>query len=113
MSLSNEEKALVAEALNVYLQLIARQAPPQKTQELASIAQAIMDKLDKPGAGAGDGRKGNKSPGITDEWYKKVCLKCDKLGPTGCTDKVTEKYPGKCDPILHYENEKLGIGRRG
>jgi len=69
-----------------------------------------MAKIDTLGAAA-PGKKGNKPEGITDEWYKNVCLKCDKLSPTGCTDKVTEKYPGKCDPILHYENDKRGIGK--
>lgn len=29
--------------------------------------------------------------------------------PEGCLDKVTEKYPGKCDPIIHYENKKRGL----
>jgi hypothetical protein len=29
------------------------------------------------------------------------------MGPGGCEDKVTLKYPGKCDPILHYEREKF------
>jgi hypothetical protein len=112
MSLSPEEKALVGEALQVYIQLVSRQLPPNKTKEIAMVAQGILEKLDRLGAGGGDGRKGNKPAGITDEWYKKVCQKCDKLGPGGCTDKVTEKFPGKCDPILHYENEKAGIGKR-
>jgi hypothetical protein len=25
----------------------------------------------------------------------------------GCEDKVTLKFPGKCDPILHYERAKI------
>ena len=110
MSLSHEEKAILGQALEVYLQLIAQQAPPAKVNEIARIAKGIMQKVEN--LGAGSGRKGNKPDGITDEWYKNVCLKCDKLSPTGCTDKVTEKYPGKCDPILHYENAKHGIGNR-
>jgi hypothetical protein len=103
MALSNEEKALVQEALQVYLQIVARQMPPQNVQQLAKIAEGIVRKLDSAGGG---GKSGNKPAGITDEWYKKVCLSCDKLTPTGCSDKVTAKYPGKCDPILHYESSK-------
>ena len=111
MALSSEEKALVEDALQVYLQLMSRQLPPAQVQQAAKVARGIIDKLDSVGSGGGGGR-GNKPEGITDEWYKKVCQKCDKLSPTGCTDKVTAKFPGKCDPILKYENEKRGLKAR-
>jgi len=104
MSLTNEEKGLIEEALTVYLQLVARQVPPQQVQQLAAVAQGIVKKLDNLGGDSSPG--GNKPTGISDEWYENVCLSCDKLGPGGCMDKVTEKYPGKCDPILHYERAK-------
>jgi hypothetical protein len=110
MALSQEEKGLVQEALQVYLQIAARQMPQQHLQQLARVAEGVVRKLDSVG-GAG-GKNGNKPRGITDEWYKNVCLKCDKLAPSGCTDKVTEKFPGKCDPILHYENQKRRAGRK-
>ena len=113
MSLSNEEKALVEDALQVYLQLMSRQLPPAQVQQAAQVARGIVEKLDSVGSGGGGGARGNKPAGITDEWYKKVCQKCDKLSSTGCTDKVTAKFPGKCDPILKYENEKRGIKPRG
>jgi hypothetical protein len=106
MSLNSEEKAMIQEALQVYIQLVARQMPQQQVQQLALMAQNVIKKLDTLKAGGG-GKTGNKPNGITDEWYKNVCLKCEKLSPDGCTDKVTEKYPGKCDPILHYENDKI------
>lgn len=106
MALTAEEKGLIEEALQVYLQIVARQVPPQQVQQLATVVQGITKKLDSIGAGGG-GKAGNKPAGITDEWYKNVCLTCDKLSPTGCTDKVTEKFPGKCDPILHYERDKM------
>jgi hypothetical protein len=107
MALTNEEKTLVEEALQVYIQLVARQMPQQQVQQIARIAQGIITKLDSVGGGAGP--RGNRPEGISDEWYKKVCQKCDKLSSSGCTDKVTVKFPGKCDPILKYENEKKGI----
>jgi hypothetical protein len=112
MALSNEEKALVEEALQVYLQIVARQLPQAQVQQIAIIAKEIVGKLDSVGSGAGGG-KGNKPNGITDEWFKKVCQKCDKLSATGCTDKVTAKFPGKCDPILKFENEKRGLHSPG
>ena len=89
------------------MQLVARQVPQPQVQKLAAVAQGIVQKLDTLGAAGGGGRNGNKPAGISEEWYEKVCRTCDKLSPSGCTDKVTEKYPGKCDPILHYEREKL------
>jgi hypothetical protein len=104
MSLSQEEKMMIQEALQVYLQIVARQVAPQQVQQLAKIAEGIVRKLDS--VGAPSGAKGNKPTGISDEWYDAVCQSCAKLSPGGCTDKVTEKYPGKCDPILHYENQK-------
>ncbi|MFP4162566.1 MAG: hypothetical protein ACLFQB_01680 [Chitinispirillaceae bacterium] len=104
MSLTNEEKGLIEEALSVYLQLVARQASPQQAQQLATVAKGILGKLDSVGGGQGKGA--NKPAGISDEWFENVCVTCDKLGPSGCEDKVTEKFPGKCDPILHYEREK-------
>jgi hypothetical protein len=107
MALSQEEKAIIEESLQVYLQVVSRQYPPAQVQQLALVAQGIVKKLDS--IGGGGGKQGNKPNGITDEWYNKVCKKCDKLGPEGCLDKVTEKYPGKCDPIIHYENRKNGV----
>ena len=104
MALTSEEKALIQEALQIYLQIVARQLPSQQLQYVAQMAEGIVKKLDSLGSGS---KGGNKSGGITDEWYKNVCKTCDKLGPTGCLDKVTEKFPGKCDPILHYERKKL------
>jgi hypothetical protein len=108
MSLSNEEKALVEESLQVYLQLVARQMKPAQVQKLAIMAQGIVEKLDSIGGGS---KNGGKPSGISDEWFKKVCQKCAKLTPSGCSDKVTVKFPGKCDPIINYENEKRGMGK--
>ena len=104
MALTNEEKGLIEEALAVYLQLVSRQLPQQQVQQVALMAQGVIDKLDSVGAPAGKG--GNKPSGISDEWFKDVCQSCDKLGPGGCEDTVTAKFPGKCDPILHYERAK-------
>jgi hypothetical protein len=108
MSFSSEEKTLVAEALQVYLQLAARQMKPAQVQGFALMAQGIVEKMESVGSGS---KSGGKPTGISDEWFKKVCQKCDKLTPSGCSDKVTVKFPGKCDPIIKYENEKRGVGK--
>jgi len=108
MPLNSEEKTLVTEALQVYLQLVARQMKPAQVQSLALMAQGIVEKLDSVGSVS---KNGGKPSGISDEWFKKVCQKCDKLTPSGCSDKVTAKFPGKCDPIITYENEKRGVGK--
>ncbi|MDR3011760.1 MAG: hypothetical protein LBU70_00910 [Chitinispirillales bacterium] len=106
MSLTNEEKGFVEEALSVYLQLVSQQAPPQQVQQLVAIAQGVINKLSHLGAGGADGNTANKPGGISDEWYENVCLSCEMLEAMGCADKVTMKFPGKCDPILHYERAK-------
>jgi hypothetical protein len=113
MSLTNDEKGLIEEALSVYLQLVSQQLPPQQVQQVAAMAQGIINKLDTMGAGGGVGGVGNKPAGISDEWFDKVCKQCDKLTPGGCEDKVTLKFPGKCDPILHYERAKTLGGNKG
>ncbi|MCL2183980.1 MAG: hypothetical protein FWB85_10990 [Chitinispirillia bacterium] len=114
MSLTVEEKGLIEEALSVYIQLAAQQYPQQQIQKIAMAAQEIINKLDSLGAGGGGGggsdgagRALNKPSGVSDEWFEAVCQSCDKMGAGGCEDKVTLKYPGKCDPILHYERAKF------
>ncbi len=109
-SLNQDEKAMIEEALGVYLQLLSRQAPQQQVAAIAQVAQGIVKKLDSLG-GADSGKKGGKIPGINDEWLKNVCQKCSKYSGSGCTDKITEKFPGKCDPILTYENKKRGLAQ--
>ncbi|MBN1980099.1 MAG: hypothetical protein JW795_01100 [Chitinivibrionales bacterium] len=103
MALTVEEKGLIQEAVQVYIQIISRQFPPQQVQKIAQIAQNALKKIDNLDS---VGKKGNKPAGISDEWFNHVCKTCDKLTATGCSEKVTEKYPGKCDPILKYEQEK-------
>ncbi len=102
--LSQEEKSLVQEAIQVYLQIVSRQMPQAHVQKIVQIAEGAIKKIETLDAG---GKGGGKPMGITDEWYKHVCKTCDKLSASGCEDKVTEKFPGKCDPILHYEQNKL------
>lgn len=105
MALSIEEKSLIEEALSLYIQVISQRAHPSQVQQIAAVAQGIIKKLDSVGGPVG--KNGNKPNGISDEFFKNVCQTCDKLTVSGCSDKVTEKFPGKCDPILHYERDKI------
>lgn len=102
---SSDEKQMIKEALTLYLQMAAQQMPPQMIEPLGEIAKNILQKADKASAG-GDGENSNKPDNISDEWYENVCQKCDKLDFSGCTDPITAKFPGKCDPILKYEFAK-------
>ena len=101
-----EEKQMLTEALQVYLQYASQQMPKETITALAQKAQELLQKLDTLGATNPDGTQNNKPIGISDEWYEKVCLSCDNLGPAGCEDGITAKFPGKCDPILKYEFNK-------
>lgn len=107
MALSEEEKDLVAQSLQLYVQQASMQLPPQTVQQLMAVAKGIIVKLDQPDTAPG-GKK-SPPPGISEEWFEKVCLSCPQLTPTGCADKITVKFPGKCDPILKYERQKAGV----
>jgi hypothetical protein len=111
MALSEEEKDLVAQSLQLYLQQASMQLPPQSVQQLVAIAKGIIAKLDHLEAGGPGGRRkaNDPPPGISEEWFEHVCLSCPSLTATGCADKITAKFPGKCDPILKYERAKAGL----
>jgi hypothetical protein len=105
MPLSEEEKDLIAQSLQFYLQQASAQLPPQSVQQIMQMAKGIVAKLDSLEAG---GRKtGEPPPGISEEWFQNVCQTCPHLTATGCSDKITVKFPGKCDPILKYERNKV------
>lgn len=102
---SPDEKALVAEALKLYAQMIGSQYGQAEMQGIIPVIKDIMAKLDKAGAAAAPS---GKAPfGISDDWFQNVCQNCPKLGPAGCDDPVTAKWPGKCDPILTWERQKM------
>jgi hypothetical protein len=103
---TNDEKQIIKEALTIYLQMAAQQMHPQMLEQLGEIAKNILQKADKAATGTDDGEKSNKPHNISDEWFDNVCVNCENLDYSGCTDGVTAKFPGKCDPILKYEFEK-------
>ena len=104
MAFSEEEKDLVVQSLQFYLQQAGAQLPPAAVQQLMTMAKSIVGKLDQPGAEAP--KAGEPPPGISQEWYDHVCVTCPQLKGSTCMDKITVKFPGKCDPILLYERQK-------
>jgi len=107
MALSEEEKDLIAQSLQFYLQQASAQLPPQSVQQLMGMAKGIILKLDNPDAlGGGKRKSGEPPPGISEEWFEHVCQGCSMLTAAGCADKITVKFPGKCDPIIKYERNK-------
>ena len=109
MSLTSDEKALIHESLQVYIQLATQQMGAQRASGMAQMARDVILKLENLGS---SGVPGGKPDGITDEWFESVCKSCAMLSPTGCSDKVTAKFPGKCDPILKYEQKKFVASRQ-
>lgn len=107
MAFSEEEKDLIVQSLQFYLQQAGAQLPPQAMQQLVAMAKNVVSKLDQPGGEAPPA--GHPPAGISQEWFERVCVTCDKLTATGCTDKITAKFPGKCDPILIYERGKTAL----
>ena len=109
MALSEEEKDLVAQSLQLYLQQASMQLPQASVNQLVTIAKGIITKLDSLETGGGKAKTMGPPAGISQEWFEKVCQTCPHLTATGCSDKITVKFPGKCDPILKYERAKAGV----
>lgn len=109
MSLTEEEKDLIAQSLQLFVQQASMQLPPQSVQQLMSMAKGVIGKLDHLDSANGGRGRSEPPPGISAEWFEKVCMTCPSLTPAGCTDKITAKFPGKCDPILKYERAKAGV----
>lgn len=106
MSLLPDEKELVSRALQLYAQMIGQQYGPAEMQALVPVIKEILKKLDQ--VGSAPASVGKPPHGITQDAFDAVCANCEKAGgPTGCTDPVTAKYPGKCDPILTWERAKI------
>jgi hypothetical protein len=109
MALTEEEKDLIAQALQFYVQHASTQLPPQAVQQLLNMAKVTLHKVDNLEAGGAKRMTGEPPAGISEEWFEKVCQACAHLTATGCSDKITAKFPGKCDPILKYERSKIGL----
>ena len=104
MQFNPDEKQMIKEALSLYIQYAGQQVAPTQLEQLAEIVRTIITKLDTEESEDGERVK---PAGISDEWFENVCSKCENLSPSGCSDPVTAKFPGKCDPILKFEMNKI------
>ena len=110
MTYNDNELRLLVDMGKIYTQVAASQLPEADVQKLAVAIGNLLDKITSDNSTEhADGTSIPKPIGISDEWYNNVCVKCNNYKNGNCMDSVTSKYPGKCDPILHYEIEKNKI----
>ncbi len=95
MNLTDRQKQIIRESIKFYSQVIKQKLPP--TQSNAILLD--ISELDS------EEKIEQRPTDITDEQFENVCKKCDKF-TNKCNDVVAKKYPGKCDPILHYKRNK-------
>jgi len=101
--LTPEEKQVLNEACNIYVQVASQQMSPEKVNGLVTIIGKIFQKIDTDTIDTPT----SKPEGISDEWFESVCENCDDRSGATCNNEVTKKFPGKCDPILKFERQKL------
>lgn len=103
MNLTNQQKRIICESVKFYSQVIKRkQLPPERSEAILLDIQEIISELDL------EEETEQRPLNITDEQFENVCRQCDKF-TNKCNDMVAKKYPGKCDPILHFEKQKEKI----
>ena len=101
--LTEQEIGLLEYACKVYLQLARQELPPDGINKLSGVIDGIFVKIKEANAGTPI----SKPKGISDEWFDGVCKGCVDLKGTQCSNTVTAKFPGKCDPILKFERLKF------
>ncbi len=107
---SEQEQAMVSEALQYYLQVAQKQYSQEDVGQIVELAKGVIEKMASATEGGAEEAATSGPKGIKDEWVDNCCKKCDNLMPGGkCSDAITEKYPGKCDPILLYERRKTAV----
>lgn len=102
MSFDKDEKQIIVESLKLYMQLVRQRYSESRVQQVTVKMTSIANKLES----LDESNEAEKLPGITDDQFENVCKICDKF-KGHCTDVVAKKFPGKCDPILHY-NQRVG-----
>lgn len=102
VNLDNDEKKIIKESVKIYAQLVMQRSGAASSQTVLSKIKTLLEKIDADAAEDSYG----KMKGITNEQFDNVCRSCDKF-INNCTDAVAKKFPGKCDPILKYEHNKI------
>lgn len=96
MTFNAEEKQIIVDSMKLHLQVIKQRYSEDRIRQMTTKMAGVARKLDEI-----DISESEKLPGITDEQFENVCKICDKF-KGHCIDAVAKKFPGKCDPILHY-----------
>lgn len=99
MTFTEQQKLIIKESLKVYSQIAKRQMGNEQYLLILNDMKQIFEQLDNGIVQI------EKPVGITDEQFENVCQLCDKFD-NKCKDLVAKKFPGKCDPILHYNRQK-------
>jgi len=108
MNYTQFELNLLVDAFKVYTTVAAQQLSPEAVENLANQLGKLLNKITSVQSGQNNQKLEISKPiGISDEWFEKVCKSCNNFKDGNCNDNVTTKFPGKCDPILHYEVSKL------
>ena len=102
MNLNQEQLSLIDGAFNVYGQVVQRQMLPQASLIIKKLAD-LQKLIHEEASGVAEEER---PVGISDDQFENVCHSCDKY-KNKCTDDIAKKYPGKCDPILHYLRNKV------
>jgi hypothetical protein len=102
MTLTEQQKRIVNDALRTYWQMVKHQLPPNQALPIIQDIKVILDELKSVEDNVAD----LKPVDVTDEEFEAVCKKCDKFKHK-CTDVVALKFPGKCDPILKFKKSKI------
>jgi hypothetical protein len=100
MTLSEQQKKIVNEALKMYWQMCKQQLPPDKALPIIQDIKIILAEFQK----VEDNVEDLKPEAVTDEEFEIVCGNCDKYKHK-CTDVVALKFPGKCDLILKFKQQ--------
>lgn len=101
--LNQNERDLLNHMANVYMAVAKQDLPPENVQQLTQVVAGIFKKIDD----MMNGTTSSRPEGITEEWFEGVCKACEALNGNKCTNTITAKFPGKCDPILKFESQKI------
>ena len=104
MNLNNDDKQILFAALKVYAQIAKKELPKD---QYASLIVQISD-VHKKIKESIEPQQDIQPEGVTEDQFNDVCLNCSNYEHK-CIDTVAKKYPGKCDPILHYINRNTKL----
>jgi len=99
MTFTEQQKQIIKESVKVYSQFVKRQISNEQYLLILNEIKQIFEQLDNGVIQI------EKPIGVTDDQFENVCKLCDKFD-NKCKDLVAKKFPGKCDPILHYNRQK-------